>query len=286
MVVASRAPIPPRARNHGPARTAAREANCHDGPARRPRPRIGSPGKPHAARLCQRNRVAPRCGFRRRRHRGLVPPLGRNPIRPRARSAAVDQLETDLAALGRKSTAQSPADAFQNRISMVHSRKNRRDPPMGKEILTIADASALLSLSEAEIERLLLAGELPGRHIGPTGFSPASAFSNSSKTMRNRRPRLARAAAAPERILSPGWRCRLRRTVRPGNRRMRRLRHSARHAPDRLPPSTRRRSARSARAAKSTRTSRHILLQSRLPFSRRAPLESEIVSAPVNSSRD
>ena len=41
---------------------------------------------------------------------------------------------------------------------------------MGKEILSIADASELLSLPEAEVERLLAAGELPGRRVGPHWF--------------------------------------------------------------------------------------------------------------------
>lgn len=41
---------------------------------------------------------------------------------------------------------------------------------MEKEILSIADASQLLSLSEAEVERLLVAGELPGRRVGSHWF--------------------------------------------------------------------------------------------------------------------
>ncbi|MBX3179808.1 MAG: helix-turn-helix domain-containing protein [Candidatus Hydrogenedentes bacterium] len=81
---------------------------------------------------------------------------------------------------------------------------------MGKEILTIADASALLSLSEAEIERLLLAGELPGRRIGPHWFLSRQRLLQFIENDENPSPapKPMPAAALPERILSPGWRCR------------------------------------------------------------------------------
>lgn len=79
---------------------------------------------------------------------------------------------------------------------------------MEKEILSIADASKLLSLSEAEIERLLIAGDLPGRRVGAHWFisrqrllqfiagddSPPYQASPAPKYM-------------PPKLLTPDWRC-------------------------------------------------------------------------------
>ena len=84
---------------------------------------------------------------------------------------------------------------------------------MEKEILSIADASQLLSLSEAEVERLLVAGELPGRRVGshwfisrqrllqfiagdeiPVNKSASASVSILPKSM-------------PPKLLTPDWRC-------------------------------------------------------------------------------
>ena len=83
---------------------------------------------------------------------------------------------------------------------------------MEKEILTIADASELLSLSEGEVEQLLSDGELPGRRVGnhwflsrqrllqfiagdsPKSASPRPVAAESPKTL-------------PPKVLAPNWRC-------------------------------------------------------------------------------
>lgn len=84
---------------------------------------------------------------------------------------------------------------------------------MGKEILSIADASQLLSLPEDEVERLLVAGELPGRRIGDHWFIARRRL---LQFIAEGGPAHAPLAPVhlpagndlPERILTPGWRCR------------------------------------------------------------------------------
>lgn len=83
---------------------------------------------------------------------------------------------------------------------------------MGKEILSIADASELLSLPETEVERLLVAGELPGRRVGPHWFISRQRLMQFIAGDAER-PATAPAVAPeplsllPERILAPNWRC-------------------------------------------------------------------------------
>lgn len=83
---------------------------------------------------------------------------------------------------------------------------------MGKEILSIADASELLSLPETEVERLLVAGELPGRRVGPHWFLSRQRLMQFIAGD-NERPPMASAVSPepisqiPERILAPNWRC-------------------------------------------------------------------------------
>ncbi len=83
---------------------------------------------------------------------------------------------------------------------------------MAKEILSIADASELLSLPESEVERLLESGELPGRRIGPHWFLSRQRLmhfiSGDEKVGRKANAPIGDATMAiPERVLSPNWRC-------------------------------------------------------------------------------
>lgn len=80
---------------------------------------------------------------------------------------------------------------------------------MEKEILSIADASQLLSLSETEVERLLLCGELPGRQVGPHWFiSRQRLIQFISGEDLHRHPHAhGSAKSLPPRVLSPEWRC-------------------------------------------------------------------------------
>ena len=80
---------------------------------------------------------------------------------------------------------------------------------MGKEILSIADASQLLSLPESEVERLLVAGEIPGRRVGPHWFISRQRL---LQFIADGDPQRVRAAAEPSgplppRLLGPNWRC-------------------------------------------------------------------------------
>ena len=84
---------------------------------------------------------------------------------------------------------------------------------MEKEILSIADASQLLALSEAEIERLLCAGELPGRRVGSHWFISRQRLLQfiSGDDMPVNRPPQAPAVVTPKsippKLLMPDWRC-------------------------------------------------------------------------------
>lgn len=83
---------------------------------------------------------------------------------------------------------------------------------MEKEILSIADASQLLSLSEAEVERLLAAGEIPGRRVGPHWFISRQRllqFIAGEEIAPARKPVPAPELlnALPPKVLAPNWRC-------------------------------------------------------------------------------
>mgnify|MGYP001361159460 CR=1 FL=1 len=84
---------------------------------------------------------------------------------------------------------------------------------MEKEILSIADASQLLALSEAEIERLLCAGELPGRRVGSHWFISRQRLLLfiSGDDMPVKKPPQAPAVVTPKsippKLLMPDWRC-------------------------------------------------------------------------------
>ena len=83
---------------------------------------------------------------------------------------------------------------------------------MEKEILTIADASELLSLSEGEVEQLLSEGELPGRRVGNHWFLSRQRLLQFIAG-ENPEPASPRPAAAespkplPPKVLAPNWRC-------------------------------------------------------------------------------
>lgn len=83
---------------------------------------------------------------------------------------------------------------------------------MEKEILTIADASALLSLPEAEVAKLLSDGELPGRRIGPHWYISRQrllqfiAEEDGPSPLSTARPPDP-PGAVPPRVLGPNWRC-------------------------------------------------------------------------------
>lgn len=83
---------------------------------------------------------------------------------------------------------------------------------MGKEILTIADASELLSLPESEVQRLLEAGELPGRRVGPHWFISRQRLmhfiaGDEQSAARSAPARPDPPVVLPDRVLNPGWRC-------------------------------------------------------------------------------
>jgi excisionase family DNA binding protein len=84
---------------------------------------------------------------------------------------------------------------------------------MEKEILSIADASQLLSLSEAEVERLLVAGELPGRRVGSHWFIARQRLIQhiSGDDLAVNKPPPAHVIASPKslppKLLMPDWRC-------------------------------------------------------------------------------
>lgn len=84
---------------------------------------------------------------------------------------------------------------------------------MEKEILSIADASRLLSLSEAEVERLLHDGELPGRRVGSHWFLSRQRllqFIAGDDVPVNKPPPASVSAAPksiPPKLLMPDWRC-------------------------------------------------------------------------------
>jgi len=83
---------------------------------------------------------------------------------------------------------------------------------MDKEILTLADASELLSLPEAEVARLLAEGELPGRRIGPHWYlsrtrllqfiAGADPHDPAPQSPPGEMPK-----PLPPRLLAPNWRC-------------------------------------------------------------------------------
>ena len=84
---------------------------------------------------------------------------------------------------------------------------------MEKEILSIADAGQLLSLSEVEVERLLVAGELPGRRVGAHWFISRQRllqFIAGDDVPANRPPpgqTPPSPKSMPAKLLMPDWRC-------------------------------------------------------------------------------
>ncbi len=83
---------------------------------------------------------------------------------------------------------------------------------MDKEILTVADAAQLLSLSEAEVEKLLCEGEIPGRRIGAHWFISRQRLlqfiANEEPSAPKSQPGVAASPkAVPSKLLSPNWRC-------------------------------------------------------------------------------
>jgi excisionase family DNA binding protein len=82
---------------------------------------------------------------------------------------------------------------------------------MEKEILSIADASQLLALSEAEIERLLCAGELPGRRVGSHWFISRQRLlqfiSGDDMPVNKPAPAVVTPKSIPPKLLMPDWRC-------------------------------------------------------------------------------
>ena len=80
---------------------------------------------------------------------------------------------------------------------------------MEKEILSIADASQLLSLSEAEVEQLLYSGELPGRKVGKHWFISRQRLIHfiAGDECGVNRPHPVSTKSLPAKILAPDWRC-------------------------------------------------------------------------------
>ena len=83
---------------------------------------------------------------------------------------------------------------------------------MDKEILTIADASALLALSEAEVAQLLEDGELPGRRIGPHWYISRQRLlqfiaEGDTPAPKPKPAPIESPKPIPSRVLAPNWRC-------------------------------------------------------------------------------
>ena len=83
---------------------------------------------------------------------------------------------------------------------------------MEKEILSVGDASALLSLPEAEVVRLLSEGELPGRRVGPHWYISRQRLLDFIADVKGPEsgPEVSRtdcAKSIPVRALAPNWRC-------------------------------------------------------------------------------
>lgn len=83
---------------------------------------------------------------------------------------------------------------------------------MEKEILSIADASQLLSLSEEEVTRLLVAGALPGRRVGPHWFISRQRLvqfiGGDAVSIHTPPPSVSVAPKSmPHKLLAPDWRC-------------------------------------------------------------------------------
>ena len=82
---------------------------------------------------------------------------------------------------------------------------------MEKEILTIADASALLSLPESEVEQLLSDGELPGRKVGRHWFISRQRLlkfiAESDSPPAPPKTVVPEGNILPPRVLGPNWRC-------------------------------------------------------------------------------
>ena len=83
---------------------------------------------------------------------------------------------------------------------------------MEKEILTVADAAQLLSLSETEVEKLLCEGEIPGRRIGAHWFLSRQRLlefiaAGESSAPKSEEVVTAPPQTVPAKVLSPNWRC-------------------------------------------------------------------------------
>lgn len=80
---------------------------------------------------------------------------------------------------------------------------------MDKEILTIADVSALLSLPEGEIAQLLADGDLPGRQIGPHWYVSRQRLLQYIANAKPPPPPVSPppAKSLPAKVLGPNWRC-------------------------------------------------------------------------------
>jgi len=83
---------------------------------------------------------------------------------------------------------------------------------MDKEILTLVDASKLLSLPEAEVEQLLADGELPGRRVGTHWFISRQRLlqfiaCDDPPVRKRTAPSPAISKGFPSKVLSPNWRC-------------------------------------------------------------------------------
>ena len=106
----------------------------------------------------------------------------------------------------------SDVNTFQILVHVVEFFQVKDNQAMEKEILSIADASQLLSLSEAEVERLLVAGELPGRRVGSHWFiSRQRLHQFISDDVPVNKPPPAQVIASPKslppKLLMPDWRC-------------------------------------------------------------------------------